>query len=388
MKNTLLCMLILAFTACGDQHENKGHMRLMKDDKTESIASKSELNVSTSFRNPASYKSLESIEIEVENTLVERNNTYNEEVSVVVTEELPLEEEPMVSKEKTVDLNTSVESTPLIVVDHNESDKNDEVEHNDTLAIVLSPAKSDSSSELKALELQMKYALDMNSKEISLQKITSEKEIAASKLANEKELQLEKLKSEKEMRTSTSANEKEVELEKLKSDKELTLAKLNSQKSIESAKLAKEKELTIAKLSVEREIETQKSLNEKETKLATLESTKVIALAENSTKVTMQERDNAFYKLIAMIVAGVIILILFIIYLMHRRSKNNELKLHQDELRHQEMLEANKQYNENVRKMLEIVADENADKGIKKEVVRLLKDQENQKQKNLLLERK
>ncbi|MBU1667872.1 hypothetical protein KKC13_05590 [bacterium] len=149
-------------------------------------------------------------------------------------------------------------------------------------------------------------------------------------------------------------------------DKEITLAQLNNQKEMESSKLANEKEIT----------------------LATLENNKEIVIAEHDTRVKTQDKDNALYQLIAMITAGVLILFIFILFLMHRRSKNIEVKLHQDELRHKEMMEANKQHNENVRKMLEIVADENTDKGVKKEIVRLLKEQEVQKKATLLIEHK
>ena len=149
-----------------------------------------------------------------------------------------------------------------------------------------------------------------------------------------------------------------------------------------------EKEVTLVKLTNEREIERSKLLTEKEITLATLENNKDIVIAEHETRVKTQDKDNALYELITYITAGIVILFMLVLFLMHRRSKKMQMKLHADELRHKEMLEANKQHNENVRKMLEIVADENADNKVKKEIVRLLRDQQSPKEESLLIEHK
>ena len=170
-------------------------------------------------------------------------------------------------------------------------------------------------------------------------------------------------------------------LAELSAQSKWELIKLEAQHEKELKEL--EKELTLAKLNSQKEMENSKLANEKEIKLATLKSNKEIAIAEHETRVQTQDKDNALYQLITLITAGVVVLFIFILFLMHRRSKNIQIKLHQDELRHREMMEANKQHNENVRKMLEIIADENADKGVKEELVHLLKQQE-----NLLIEHK
>jgi type III secretory pathway component EscU len=82
-----------------------------------------------------------------------------------------------------------------------------------------------------------------------------------------------------------------------------------------------------------------------------------------------------FYKMIAIAITSILVLGLLIVYFINRRKRNNELKMHQDELRHKEYMEASKQHNEHVKRMLDIITDESADKVVKKEVVRLLKEQ-------------
>lgn len=185
---------------------------------------------------------------------------------------------------------------------------------------------------------------------------------------------------------STTPKSESMILDELAAKTKLELRKLEAKETKELKKL--DKEVTLAKLSNQKEMESSELANEKEITLATLNHKKEIAIAENKTSVKMQEKENALYQLIAMITAGVLILFIFIRFLMHRRSKNIEVKLHQDELRHREMMEVNKQHNENVRKMLEIVADKSADTGVKKEIVGLLKEQEVQKKETLLIEHK
>jgi hypothetical protein len=64
-----------------------------------------------------------------------------------------------------------------------------------------------------------------------------------------------------------------------------------------------------------------------------------------------------------------------ILYFINSRKRKNELKIHEDELRHKEYMEASRQHNEHIGKMLDVITDANADKGVKKEIVRLLKEQ-------------
>ena len=171
-------------------------------------------------------------------------------------------------------------------------------------------------SELKKLEIEQKSVIIANEKEIALAKIEQEKLLA-------------------QKRAVSDQKKAELEAQNLK---EIELAKLESQKAI--------------------------ALNEKE-----------VALAELEVNREQKDKELELYKLIAAVVAGLVILILLIIYMIHRRNKKIQLQLHEDELMHQKYMEASKQHNENLKKMLDIVTDEKIDKGIKKDIVRLLKDQ-------------
>lgn len=211
-------------------------------------------------------------------------------------------------------------------------------------------------SDLKRLEMEQKRALIDNEKAIALATLEKEKTIAQEQASlEEKKVELEAL------------NQKEIELAKLASQKALSL----HEKEMAKEKSLYDKEVALAKL------ETQKTISENEQKLSESKvvNDKEIALAKLEIEKEQKEKDLELYKIITAVVAGLVILILLIIYMMHRRNKKIELQLHEEELMQQKYMEASKQHNENLRKMLEIVTDEKTDKGIKKEIVRLLKDQ-------------
>lgn len=211
-------------------------------------------------------------------------------------------------------------------------------------------------SDLKRLEMEQKKALMDNEQAIALATLEKEKAIA------QEQVNLEQKKVELE-----ALNQKEIELAKLASQKELSL----HEKEMAKEKSLYEKEVALAKL------ETQKTISENEQKLSESKvvNDQEIALAKLEIEKEQKEKDLELYKIITAVVAGLVILILLIIYMMHRRNKKIELQLHEEELMQQKYMEASKQHNENLRKMLEIVTDEKTDKGIKKEIVRLLKDQ-------------
>ncbi len=150
--------------------------------------------------------------------------------------------------------------------------------------------------------------------------------------------------------------EKEIVLAKLESQEKMAMAKLETQKSLSK----EQKELALAKIQIQKDI----SKNDEEIALARLKNEKELA-----------DKNIAFYKMIAMMVMGVVVLALLMVYLINSRKRKNELKIHQDELRHKEYMESTRQQNEHIGKMLDVILDENADKSVKKEIVRLLKDQ-------------
>ena len=184
----------------------------------------------------------------------------------------------------------------------------------------------------------------------------------------------------------TNNKSENILLAELSAQSKWELMKLEAQHEKELKEL--EKEVALAKLHHQKEMESSKLANQKEMTLATLENNKEMVLAQDEMRVKTQDKDHALYEMIALITAGVLILFLFVFFLMHRRTKNIEIQLHHDELRHKEMMEAKRQHHENIRKILEIIADEKSDKGIKEEMVLLLKDQKILIKENLLIEYK
>ena len=340
MRKILYGILILFFVACGNEHQGQGTLHLK---------GKSELNSSVMVSTKV-----------VEKIVLEEQNLSNR-----------LESETLVPNK--MRLKPSVPSFTKSLVEI--SDKNSSF-------IMPVTLKNDDKNltQLKSEKLRLAELSVENSMRLSHDK----KEVALAQIKSDNALKLEHivLKSKEEI----SKLEIQATQSKLENEKTVSLAKVNTAQEVELATLKSKEEVS----KNEKIVSLAKVNSEQELKLASFKSSEAVALSHDNMKIKTQDKDNTFYERIAIIIASVLTLLLFVLFMMHRRSKNMELKLQEEELRHKEMMESSKQYHENVRKMLEIVADDKADKGVKKEIVRLLKDQENQKQKKdiLLIEKK
>jgi hypothetical protein len=249
-------------------------------------------------------------------------------------------------------------------------------ETNESIALVVKESAKSDKIQLAELEAKLKAeTLAMQSKHnISLKKLEADK----AKLLKEKEVALAKLESEKEIAKTKELNRKELSLLELESQEKMVIAKLESQKSLskeqkelDKIKSLNDKEVALAKIQTQKDI----SKNEEKIALSRAVSDKEIAIARLQNERELADKNIAFYKMIAMMVVGLIVLLLLIVYFINSRKRKNELKIHEDELRHKEYMEASRQHNEHIGKMLDVITDANADKGVKKEIVRLLKDQ-------------
>ena len=70
-------------------------------------------------------------------------------------------------------------------------------------------------------------------------------------------------------------------------------------------------------------------------------------------------------------------------YSIHRRNQALKQTLHEDKLRHEAYMLTSQQQHERIQKTLEILADESTDKHLKKELVKLLKEQRTEQPKLL-----
>ncbi|SFV65695.1 hypothetical protein MNB_SV-12-230 [hydrothermal vent metagenome] len=236
----------------------------------------------------------------------------------------------------------------VVAIDSNKSkDLNSSTESNDSIAMLVENGSKSEELQLAELEAKMRAeSLAMKSQyDISLKKLETDN----TKILNEKEVALAKLESDKEIAKEKESNRKELSILELKSREKMALAKLDSKKELSQG---------------QKELDRINSSNNKEIALAKLKSQKELA-----------DKNIAFYKMIAIMVVGLVVLALLIVYFINRRKRKNELQIHEDELRHKEYMEASRQHNEHIGKMLDVITDANADKGVKKEIVRLLKDQ-------------
>jgi hypothetical protein len=162
------------------------------------------------------------------------------------------------------------------------------------------------------------------------------------------------------------------------------LAEIEARKAERLKKLETQRAMTVAQLEAEKtqkvkalELEQTKNTNTAQTQIATTKA---------QTDVAIEKEQLGFYRQLTIAAVIVILLLMLLAYFLYRHRQSLKLKIHEDGLRHQAYLEASRQHHEKVTKMLEIIADESTDKGLKKELTRLLKDTEEKP--SVLLEHK
>jgi len=248
-----------------------------------------------------------------------------------------------------IETNSSDSKVVLNPTIENMDRNNSTTETNESIValVVKESAKSDK-VQLAELEAKLKAeTLAMQSKHnISLKKLEADK----AKLLKEKEVALAKLESDREIAKVKELNKKELSLLELKSQEKIALAKIKTQKDL--------------------------SKNEEKVALSRAVTDSDIAIAQLKNQRELADKNISFYKMVVMMVVGLIVLILLIVYSINSKKRKSELKMHENELRHKEYMETTKQQNEHIGKMLDVIIDENADSGIKKEIVQLLREQE------------
>ena len=155
---------------------------------------------------------------------------------------------------------------------------------------------------------------------------------------------------------------KELELAKLKSEENLQLAKIEAQAKEEVKRI--ESEALKAKVIAAKEVHLQAQKTQKE-----IAASKELRLAQT------KEKDLFFYMIVTAVVAGIVLILLLLWYLIHRKNKILEVKMHEDKLKHEAMMQAAAQHHEKVGRMLEIIADEGANEHVRRELIGILKEQ-------------
>jgi preprotein translocase subunit SecG len=164
-----------------------------------------------------------------------------------------------------------------------------------------------------------------------------------------------------------------LELQKMVGANQIALAKIESEKlqqlktlELEQTKLKAQEaaKLQESKLAYEKEMQGMKLAQEKE-----------LTMLQEQRLLSSQGDQNRMNQIVIIVSALLVLLILLLWLWIHKKNKAHEAKMHEASLRHEEFMQASQQHHEKVTKMLEIVVDEKTDKNIKKELVKLLKEQ-------------
>jgi len=153
----------------------------------------------------------------------------------------------------------------------------------------------------------------------------------------------------------------------------IVLSAMRAEHQEKLASIAAEKEKRLKEL----ELEKSKVTSQSRQKIIESENRRKISIEKEKQKasILIEEGRAALYQQYLITAVIIFIALILMLYLIHRRNQTLKLKLHEDELRHKEYMQASKQHHERVNKTLEILANESTDKNLKKELVKLLKDQ-------------
>jgi len=164
-----------------------------------------------------------------------------------------------------------------------------------------------------------------------------------------------------------------LELQKLVGANQIALAKIEAEKQQQLKTL----ELEQLKLQAQEAAKMQESklAYEKELQSMKLAQEKALTLAQEERLLSNQDSQNRLYQMAMIVGMVLIVLVLLLLWWIHKKNKAHEDKMHEETLRHEEFMQASQQHHEKITKILEIVVDEKADKSVKKELVKLLKEQ-------------
>ena len=157
-------------------------------------------------------------------------------------------------------------------------------------------------------------------------------------------------------------HKREIEIAKLKREENLELAKIEAKTKEEVKRI--ESEALKVKVFAEKEVNLQAQEIEKE-----------IAASKEKTIVQTQEKDLFLYQVAIAVIAALVLIMLLVYYLIHRKNKSIEVKLHEEKLRHEATIQANTQHHEKLGRMLDIIADEGANEHVRHALIGILKEQ-------------
>ena len=155
--------------------------------------------------------------------------------------------------------------------------------------------------------------------------------------------------------------------------KEMDLAKLKSQENLQLAKIEAEGKKEIKQ--IESEAMKVKVFAEKEVSLRAQEIQKEIAAAKEKSVIQTREKDLFLYQIAIAVIAALVLIMFLVYYLIHRKNKLIEVKLHEEKLRHEATIQANAQHHEKMGRMLDIIADEGANEHVRHALIGILKEQ-------------
>ncbi len=184
----------------------------------------------------------------------------------------------------------------------------------------------------------------------------------------QKDILLAKDSSNHQLAIATLTNEKQRAIKIKELEQELEISKNNAQNRLELAKLelikTQEKEKTKQTL--------QDKMQEKE--LQKIKNEQILAQNLEQNRVLLKKEELGIYKIVAVIVGFLIMLVLLIYYLLKQSSQDKKAKLAEDERKQLMNFKIMEEQGKNLDKMLEIITTKDVSNSVEKEILNSIKE--------------
>jgi len=153
----------------------------------------------------------------------------------------------------------------------------------------------------------------------------------------------------------------------------ITLTEIEAKHKETLASIAAEKEKSIKQI----ELEQTKIQSDTRQKMSASEhqSRALMEQARQKHETSRAREDAELYRQYFYGTIALLLTLMLLIYLIHKRNQTLKAKLHEDELKHKTHTQESQQYHERINKTLEILADDATNENLKTELIGLVKDQ-------------
>ncbi len=163
----------------------------------------------------------------------------------------------------------------------------------------------------------------------------------------------------------------------IESKEKITIKNIDVTHLEKMATIEAEKEKSLKMIELEKI--KHENQTRKEIRISELSSSAMIEKEKQQYGVKIAIEEMKLHKQYLLVSIFALLIVLLLIFLLHRRNNQLKIKLHEDKLNHEAKMQESRHYHEKVTKTLDLLADEKTGKALKKELIVMLKSDDTPK---------